>query len=105
MHKTALAACATEAPTPLPEPVAEAETPLPEPIEEPAGPAPLAPVPSPPEQRPEAPWGGMSQALTPEGDLRPGTAAMSKVPPGGEGHTTRGAPLPLFASGSLANTP
>src|SRR5690625_3925886 len=51
----ALAACATEAPTPLPEPVAEAETPLPEPIEEPAGPAPLAPVPPPPEQRPEAP--------------------------------------------------
>src|SRR5690606_41118467 len=51
----ALAACAPEGPTPIPQPVDEPQAPLPEPIPEPAEPAPLAPVPPPPEQRPEAP--------------------------------------------------
>ncbi len=62
----AFAACATDAPAPLPSPVeAQASVPeslpepLPEPIVEPsvepAGPQLLAPVPAPPEQRPEAP--------------------------------------------------
>ena len=62
----AFAACATDAPAPLPPPVeAQASVPesspetLPEPIVEPgvepAGPQLLAPVPAPPEQRPEAP--------------------------------------------------
>lgn len=53
----AFAACATEAPAPLPPAAAGADTatPLPEPVAEPAGPAPLAPVPPPPEERPEAP--------------------------------------------------
>ena len=62
----AFAACATDAPAPLPSPVeAQASVPesLPEPLPEPsvepsvepAGPQLLAPVPAPPEQRPEAP--------------------------------------------------
>ncbi|MGY0634678.1 lytic murein transglycosylase B [Luteimonas sp. A478] len=57
----AFAACATDAPAPLPPPAAEAREPvpepLPEPIVEPAEPQLLAPVPPPPEQRPEAPTG------------------------------------------------
>src|SRR5690554_88034 len=51
----AFAACATEAPAPLPPPAVETGDPLPEPIVEPVEPAPLAPPPAPPEQRPEAP--------------------------------------------------
>lgn len=55
----AFAACATDAPAPISPPAAEAREPLPEPlpepIVEPAEPQLLAPVPPPPEQRPEAP--------------------------------------------------